>query len=384
MPSHPPPHAAQSDGATHAMGHPKSDHTRPLHELGQRLWLDDFSPALLHSGALQRDIREFAISGVTANPRCFEQAIGSGAFDQRIRVGHASAWAGEELFYELLMDDLTQAADLLRPAFEASDGCDGWVSIEVSPLLADNTAHTIQAAHRLFDRAARSNCFIKLAGTPEGLRALEELIFDGVPVNVSLLFAREQYMAAAEAYLRGIERRLAAKLDPKVASVASMSVNSWDAGVQDEISAPFHNRLGIAMAARTYRSYCELLATDRWQQLAAAGARPQRLAWVDTATHDRGAPDTLYVQALVSPDTIVTMNEQTLLAFADHGLIGSVMPPDGGYADAVLEEFRREGVDDEALALRLQRQGVDAGANTWHAMLTLIRQKSEPDPSTQP
>ena len=353
-------------------------HTRQLHDLGQRLWLDNISRSLLRSGTLQRDIDAFSITGLTSNPTIFEQAFGAEAYDDSIRVLAATGMASEDLFFELALEDLTQAADLFRPIWDASDGADGWVSLEVSPLLADNTAHTIQAANRLFERAARANLFIKIAGTPEGVRAVEEVIFDGVPVNVTLLFSREHYLAAAEAYMRGIERRLAAGLDPKVASVASLFVSRWDVAVRAEISSPFHNRLGIAMAMRTYRAHRELLASDRWQQLAAAGARPQRLLWASTGTKDPAAPDTLYVQALAAPDTITTLPEKTLMAFADHGRVGTVMPADGGYADAVLEEFRREGVDDNALAQRLQRDGVEAFATSWHAMRSRIAGKSAP------
>jgi len=355
-----------------------NEQTRQRRDLGQRLWLDGIGRPLLRRGALQRYIVEFGITGLTSNPTLFERAVSQGDYDDVIRVLAAAGLAGEALFFELAMEDLTQAADLFRPAFEASGGTDGWVSLQVSPLLADNTAHTIQAASRLFQRAAKANLFIKIPGTPEGLRAVEEVIVDGVPVNVTLLFSREHYLAAAEAYLRGIERRLAAGLSLDVASVASLSVGRWDVAVQAEISSPFHNRLGIAMAMRTYRTHRELLATDRWQRLAAAGARPQRLLWASTGTRDLAAPDTLYVQALAAPDTVITLPETTLLAFADHGRPGTALPADGGYADAVLEEFRREGVDDAALAERLQRDGVDAFATSWHAMLARIEEKSGP------
>jgi transaldolase len=355
-----------------------NEHTRQLHDLGQRLWLDNISRSLLRSGTLQRYIDDLSITGLTSNPTIFEQAFGGDAYDDSIRVLSAAGLAGEALFFELALEDLTQAADLFRPIFDATGGIDGWVSLEVSPLLADNTAHTIQAANRLFEQAAKANLFIKIAGTPEGVRAVEEVIFDGVPVNVTLLFSREHYLAAAEAYMRGIERRLAAGLDPRVASVASLFVSRWDVAVKEEISSPFHNRLGIAMAMRTYRAHRELLASERWQELAAAGARPQRLLWASTGTQDPAAPDTLYVQALAAPGTIDTLPEKTLLAFADHGRAGTALPADGGYADAVLEEFRREGVDDEALAQRLQREGVEAFATSWHAMLSRIAQKCEP------
>lgn len=354
------------------------ERTRHLHDLGQRLWLDNTSRSLLRDGALQRYIDDYAITGLTANPTGFAQALRTDDHDGSIRALVAAGLAGEDLFFELALEDLTSAADLFRPIFEASGGIDGWVALEVSPLLADNTAHTIRAANKLFERASRANLLIKIPGTPEGMRAVEELIFDGVPVNVTLLFSREHYLAAAEAYMRGIERRLAAGLDPKVASVASLFVSRWDEAVKEEISPLLHNRLGIAMAMRTYRAHRELLASDRWQALAAAGARPQRLLWASTGTQDPAAPDTLYVQALAAPDTIATLPEKTLLAFADHGRVGSALPADGGYADAVLEEFRREGVDDDALAQRLQRLGVEANAASWHAMLSVISKTSKP------
>ena len=357
-----------------------NEHTRQLHDLGQRLWLDNISRSLLRSGTLQRYISEFSITGLTSNPAIFEQAFGreADAYDDSIRRLQTTGLAGEELFFELALEDLTQAADLFRPIFDASDGADGWVSLEVSPLLADNTAHTIQAASRLFERAARANLFIKIPGTPEGVRAVEEVIFDGVPVNVTLLFSREHYLAAAEAYMRGIERRLEAGLDPKIPSVASLFVSRWDLAVKDGISSPFHNRLGIVMAERAYRAHRGLLASARWQKLAAAGAKPQRLLWASTGTKDLAAPDTLYVQALAAAGTINTLPEKTLLAFADHGQIGAAMPADGGDADAVLQAFRREGVDDNALAQRLQREGVEGFATSWHAMLSRIREKCVP------
>lgn len=350
--------------------------TQALHQLGQSLWLDNITRTLLESGTLARYIRDLSVTGLTSNPTIFEHAIGAGdRYDASIRVLHDAGLAEEELFFELALEDLTQAADLFRPAFDASGGVDGWVSLEVSPLLAHNAAHTIQAANRLHAKADKANLFIKIPGTPEGIEAIEEVVFDGVPVNVTLLFSREHVLAAAEAYLRGLERRQAAGLDLKVASVLSLFVSRWDVAVKQEIASPFHNRLGIAIAMRTYKAHCELLASDRWKRLAAAGARPQRLLWASTGTKDPAAPDTLYVQALAAPGTINTLPEKTLLAFADHGQVGHTLPLDGGYAEAVIEEFHREGVDDAALAARLQREGVDAFATSWHALLTCIREK---------
>jgi transaldolase len=350
--------------------------TTELHQLGQSLWLDNITRTLLRSGTLARYIADLSVTGLTSNPTIFERAIGAGdSYDDSIRVLAAAGLSGEALFFELALEDLTQAADLFRPAFEASEGVDGWVSLEVSPLLADNATHTIQAANKLSKQAEKANLLIKIPGTPEGVRAIEEVIFDGVPVNVTLLFSREQYLAAAEAYMRGIEHRLAAGLDPKVGSVASIFVSRWDVAVKQEVSSPFHNRLGVAIAMRTYKAYCELLESDRWQRLSAAGAQPQRLLWASTGTKDPAASDTLYVQALAAPRTINTLPEKTLLGFADHGHIERAMPVDGGYAEAVIEEFRREGVDDGAMATRLQREGVDAFAASWHALLNRIREK---------
>jgi len=350
--------------------------TSALHQLGQSLWLDNITRTLLRSGTLSHYIQHLSVTGLTSNPTIFEHAIGAGDnYDASIRVLADAGLAEEDLFFELALEDLTEAAHLFRPAFETSHGVDGWVSLEVSPLLADNAAHTIQAANRLHAKADKPNLFIKIPGTPQGIEAIEEVIFDGVPVNVTLLFSREHVLAAADAYMRGLERRLAAGLDLKVASVLSLFVSRWDVAVKQEVDPPFHNRLGIAIAMRTYKAHCDLLASERWQRLAAAGARAQRLLWASTGTKDPAAPDTLYVQALAAPGTIITLPEKTLLAFADHGKVERPMPADGCYAEAVIEEFRREGVDDDALAARLQREGVDVFATSWHALLTRIREK---------
>lgn len=350
--------------------------TQALHQLGQSVWLDNITRTLLRSGTLARYIRELSVTGLTSNPTIFEHAIGTGdSYDASI---HALANAGlsdEDLFFELALQDLSEAADLLQPIFETSQGADGWVSLEVSPLLADNAPNTIAAAKRLHAKAGKANLFIKIPGTSDGIKAIEQAVFDGVPVNVTLLFSREQVLAAAEAYMRGLERRLAAGLDLRVASVLSLFVSRWDVAVQDITSLPFHNRLGIAIAMRTYKAHCELLRSPRWQRLAAAGAQTQRLLWASTGTKDPTAPDTLYVQALAASDTINTLPEKTLLAFADHGKVGVPLRADGGCAEAVIEEFHREGIDDEALAAQLQREGVDAFAHSWHVLLTSIREK---------
>jgi transaldolase len=350
--------------------------TQQLHDLGQSLWLDNITRELLTSGTLARYISELSVTGLTSNPTIFEHAIGNSDFyDEAIRDKSRSGKTGESLFFELALEDLTRAADLLRPAYDASDGVDGYVSLEVSPLLADDTAGTIAAAKELHARAQRPNLFIKIPGTPAGIAAIEEAIFAGVPVNVTLLFSREHYVAAAEAYLRGIERRIAAGMNPRVASVASLFISRWDVAVKDKVPDALHNRLGIAIAMRTYKACRELLASARWQRLAAAGARPQRLLWASTGTKDPAAPDVLYIEALAAPDTINTMPEKTLLAFSDHGQANGALPSDGGNAEAVLAEFALAGINCDALAADLQREGAAAFSNSWNDLMGCIAAK---------
>jgi transaldolase len=349
-----------------------------LHKLGQRLWLDKITRPLLTSGTLGRYIREYSVTGLTSNPTIFEQAIkNAGVYDDAIRSKVVEGKSGEALFFELALEDLTQAADLFRPIHDATDGIDGWVSLEVSPLLANDTSATIKAAVQLHARAKRPNLFIKIPGTSAGISAIEESIFAGVPVNVTLLFSREQYVAAAEAYMDGIERRIATGLDPRVASVASIFVSRWDVAVKDKAQGEFANRLGIAIAMRTYKAYRDLLASTRWQKLAECGARPQRLLWASTGTKYPAAPDTLYVEALAAPDTINTMPEKTLIAFAEHGKVDDALPSDEGYAEAVIAEFAREGVNDETLAADLQREGTAAFTKSWNDLLSRIDEKSQ-------
>ncbi len=351
--------------------------TQTLHDLGQSLWLDNITRDLLTSGTLRRYIDDFAITGLTSNPTIFDHAIKNAAtYDDAIRRKSAASTSSEAVFFDLALEDLTQAADLLRPAHDASAGMDGWVSLEVSPLLADDTAGTISAAVDLHGRAKRPNLFIKIPGTREGLPAIEAAIFAGVPVNVTLLFSREQYVAAAAAYLRGIERRIEAGLDPKIASVASIFVSRWDVAVKDKVRGPLQNRLGIAIAMRTYTAYRELLLSPRWRALARAGAQPQRLLWASTGTKDPHASDTLYVEALAAPDTINTLPEKTLLAWADHGAVTGPLPTDGGDAEVVLNEFARAGVDDAALAADLQREGTRSFVTSWNDLLACIAAKN--------
>ena len=347
--------------------------TQQLHDIGQSLWLDNITRGLLTSGTLGRYIREFSVTGLTSNPTIFDHAIkDSDSYGDAIRQNAFAGKSGEALFFELALEDLTRAADLFRPVHDATGGVDGWVSLEVSPLLADDTAATIKAAVQLHAHARRPNLFIKIPGTSAGIPAIEESIFAGVPVNVTLLFSREHYIAAAEAYMRGIERRIAAGLDPTIHSVASIFVSRWDVAVKDTVSAALHNRLGVAIAMRTYKAYRDLLGAKRWKNLAAAGALPQRLLWASTGTKDPAAPDVLYVEALAAPDTINTMPEKTLLAFADHGKVKDVLRVEDGSAEAVLAEFVREGVNHEALATELQREGTAAFAKSWRDLMSQI------------
>jgi transaldolase len=351
--------------------------TQQLHALGQSLWLDNISREILVNGTLARYISEFSVTGLTSNPTIFEKAIGEGTFyDKAIGDLASQGHSGEQLFFELALQDLRQAADLFRPVHDATGGVDGWVSLELSPQLADDTAGSIRAAARLHKAGNRPNLFIKIPGTAAGVPAIEESIFAGVPINVTLLFSREQYIAAAEAYMRGIERRIDAGLDPKVESVASLFVSRWDVAVKDQVAPRLRNRLGIAIAMRTYKAYRDLLGSARWKELSRAGAHPQRLLWASTGTKDPAERDTLYVEAFAAPDTIDTVPEKTLQAFADHGKVGSAMPVDAGDAETVLSEFRREGIDDDALAARLQREGAEAFSKSWRTLLSRLSDKS--------
>ena len=348
-----------------------------LRQLGQSLWLDNITRDLLDSGTLARYIADYGLTGLTSNPTIFDEAIGnSTAYDAAIRDPEAQRLDPEALFLELALDDLRRAADLFRPAHQASGGVDGWVSMELSPLLASDTASSIEAAARIHRQAARDNLYVKIPGTPEGVPAIEESIFNGVPINVTLLFSAAQYQAVAEAYMRGIERRIEAGRDPVVASVASLFVSRWDKAIADKVPAELRNRLGIAIGQRTYRAYRELLASPRWKALAQAGARPQRLLWASTSTKDPSAPDTLYLSALAAPDTIDTVPEKTLKAFADHGELQGVMREDGGDCEATLARFGKTGIDVDALARQLQQEGADAFVKSWRELMKRIADKA--------
>ena len=352
--------------------------TELLHNLGQSLWLDNITRDLLNSGTLKRYIDELSVTGLTSNPTIFDHAIkNSTGYDAAIRDRLARGKSGEGLFFELALEDITRAADLFRPIFDKTRGVDGWVSLEVSPLLAYDAASTLAAAKDLRARAARPNVFIKIPGTKEGLPAIEEAIFAGIPINVTRLFSREHYLAAADAFLRGIERRIAAGLDPEVASVASVFVSRWDTAVAGKVPAALNNQLGIAVANRTYKAYRDLLGSPRWQRAFNAGARPQRLLWASTGTKDPKAPDVLYVKALAAPFTVNTMPEATLKALADHGELGSIMAADGGDCETVLAQFKKAGITVETLAAQLQVEGAKSFVKSWNELMGVIASKSE-------
>jgi transaldolase len=351
--------------------------TARLHELGQSLWLDNITRDLLESGTLARYIAELSVTGLTSNPTIFDHAIkGSTDYDAAIRSKLKSGKSGESLFFELALSDITRAADLFRPVHDRTCGVDGWVSLEVSPLLAYDTKTTLAAARDLSARAARPNVFIKIPGTKEGLPAIEEAIFAGVPVNVTLLFSREHYVAAADAYLRGIERRIAAGLSPDVGSVASLFVSRWDVAVAARVPPALVNRLGIAIGRRTYKAYCDLVASSRCRRVMNAGGRPQRLLFASTGTKDPRASDVMYVEALAAPFTVNTIPEGTLLAAGDHAKIGAETPADGGDCEAVLAAFKAAGVDVDALAAQLQDEGAKSFANSWNELMGVLAAKS--------
>ncbi len=347
--------------------------TQLLHDEGQSLWLDNITRALLNSGTLKRYIDELSITGLTSNPTIFDHAIkNSSDYDGEIAGGIHGDKSEEELFFDLALEDLTRAADLFRPIHEKTNGVDGWVSLEVSPLLAHDATKTVDAAKELFTRANRLNLFIKIPGTKEGLTAIEEAIFAGVPINVTLLVSREQDLAAAEAYLRGIERRIAADLNPNVASVASLFVSRWDVAVANKIPDRLRDKLGIAIAKRTYEASSALLGSQRWRRIYNFGARPQRLLWASTGTKDPKASDVLYVKALAAPFTINTMPEVTLQALSTHNEISELLPADGGDSEEVLAEFARHGIDVDALAAQLQDEGAASFVKSWNDLLAVI------------
>jgi len=351
--------------------------TRVFHDLGQSLWLDNITRSLLRTDELWRYIDELSVTGLTSNPTIFDHAIkNSTDYDKAIKRKLAQGKSGEKLFFELALEDLTEAADLFRPVYDQTCGVDGWVSLEVSPLLAHDTKSTIAEVKDLHARARRPNLFIKIPGTKEGLPAIEEAIFAGIPVNVTLLFSDDQYIAAAEAFMRGVERRIDARLKPEVGSVASIFVSRWDVAVAGKVPQALDNQLGIAVAKRAYKAYLRLLSSPRWMRAYNAGARPQRLLWASTGTKEPTASDVLYVKALAAPFTVNTMPESTLKALAEHGVIGATMPTDGGDSEEVLARFAAAKIDVQALSAQLQEEGAKSFVNSWNDLMGVIRSKS--------
>jgi transaldolase len=349
---------------------------RALHELGQSLWLDNITRNLLRTGKLRRYIEELAITGLTSNPTIFDHAIkNSKDYDDAIKRKLAQGESGEKLFFELALEDITAAADLFRPVYDRTCGVDGLVSLEVSPLLAHDTESTVAEAKSLHARAQRPNLLIKIPGTKEGLPAIEQAIFAGIPVNVTLLFSEDQYVAAADAYMRGIERRIDAGLQPEVRSVASIFVSRWDVAVAGKVPEALNNQLGIAVAKRAYKAYLGLLSSPRWMRAYNAGARPQRLLWASTGTKDPRASDVLYVGALAAPFTVNTMPESTLNALADHGGVGATMPADGGDCEEILARFTRANIDVQSLSVQLQDEGAKSFVDSWNDLMAVIRSK---------
>ena len=350
--------------------------TRALSEAGQSLWLDNITRTMLDDGTIAGFIDQLSVTGLTSNPSIFDKAMSTGAYDAAIREAAATQSAGEDIFFALAIEDLRRAADLFLGIHQRTDGVDGWVSLEVSPTLAHDTAATVAAATSLHERADRTNLFIKIPGTPEGLPAIEEAIFAGIPINVTLLFDREQYLAAADAYMSGIERRIAAGLDPSVGSVASVFMSRWDKAVSGKVPAELENTLALAVGQDVYRAYRGLMDSPRWQALEGKGARMQRLLWASTSTKDPAAPDTLYVSGLAAPMTVNTMPDATLLAFADHGSVGQMLPADGGDCDAQLAAFAAAGIDVPGLAKDLQSEGAEAFVASWNELMARVAKQA--------
>ena len=355
-----------------------SSPTGLLHNMGQSLWLDNITRKLLTSGTLKQYITELSVTGLTSNPTIFDHAISKYDFyDTAIQTMHdGGTTSPEAIFFSLAIEDLQHAADLFRPVYDQTLGVDGFVSLEVSPLLAYDTAETLAAAKELFSRAKRPNLFIKIPGTNEGIPAIEEAIFSGIPVNVTLLFSPQQYLAAAQAYTRGIQRRIAAKLDPRVASVASVFISRWDKAIMGKGPESLRNKLGVAVGYTIYKAYRDLLGDESWKKLIAGGAMPQRLLWASTGTKDPSASDTFYITALAAPDTVNTMPEETLLAFANHGKLGSPMTTDVTEADKILQQAAQAGFTVDKLGAQLQKEGAESFVKSWSDLLTVVGRKS--------
>jgi transaldolase len=355
-----------------------SDAPKALNKLGQSLWLDNITRDLLDSGTLKRYIDTLSVTGLTSNPTIFDNAISKSSwYDKEIHKQLEAGKSGEDLFFTLAVQDLSRAADLFLPIYERTGTVDGFVSLEVSPLFAYDTKATVEQAKTLHKLANKPNLFIKIPGTPEGLPAIEDAIFAGVPVNVTLLFSTDQYKLAADAYMKGLERRVEAGLSADVRSVASLFISRWDAAVIDKLPAEMHNKLGIAVGTQAYKAYRDILESDRFQRLENVGAHAQRLLFASTGTKDKKASDTLYIEGLAAPNTVNTMPEGTLLAFGDHGKTASALPRDGGDCEAMLDAHLKAGIDLTELSTKLQADGANGFVKSWHELLGAIDQKSK-------
>jgi transaldolase len=350
--------------------------TKHLNEKGQSIWLDNITRKMIDDGTLKRYIDELSVTGLTSNPSIFDSAIAKTEYyDSSIAKDGSRDITDEELFFSLAVEDIQRAADLFMPLYKKTNGLDGFVSIEVSPLLAYDTENTIKAAKDIFQRVNRPNTFIKIPGTPEGLPAIEAAISEGIPVNVTLLFSAEQYLAASQAYLRGVEARIQRGVNPDVRSVASVFVSRWDKAVADKVPAKLNNRLGMAIMGDVFSAYQKFLASDRVRRIMNEGAFPQRLLWASTGTKDPDAPDTFYIDRLVSPFTVNTIPEATLLAFADHGKAGDIMKVNTAASEKELSMFSEAGIDYSALGSKLQKDGAEAFISSWKHLIESIREK---------
>ena len=355
-----------------------NENTKNLHQLGVSIWLDNITREMLDNGILKNYIDDFCITGLTSNPSIFEAAIAKTSYyDETIRSYTHPGLSHEEVFFKLAIEDIRRAADLFIPVYQKTNGLDGFVSIEVSPLLAYDAENTIRSARDIFSRVGRPNVFIKIPGTPEGLPAIEKVIAEGIPVNVTLLFSAEQYSAAAEAVLKGIETRIEKGLDPCVNSVASVFVSRWDKAVAAKAPAELLNKLGIAVMQKTYSAYLDFLRSPRVQRLMNFGVFPQRLLWASTGTKDPNASDILYVKNLAAPYTVNTIPENTLMAYADHGEEGELLNGDASSADKIIGQFRELSVDYFTLAEQLQAEGADAFKKSWDNLIRSIADKRD-------
>lgn len=353
-----------------------NQHTFNLHRQGVSLWLDNITRKMLDNGVLQQYITEFSVTGLTSNPSIFEAAIAkTGDYDEAIRKGSNDGLSDEEVFFNLAIEDIQRAADLFLPAYKATNGLDGYVSIEVSPLLAFDAENTIKAAKAIHDKVNRPNVFIKIPGTRQGLRAIERSIAEGIPINVTLLFSAEQYEAAANAYLKGVESRIEKGLNPDIRSVASVFISRWDKAVADKTPDGLKNKLGLAVSHKIYYSYLIFLGSQRIHKAMNSGVMPQRLLWASTGTKDPNASDILYVKNLVVPYTVNTIPENTLHAFADHGDSSQLMPGNIIEAEEIISQFKDLSVDYFQLAEQLQSEGAEAFRKSWYNLLESIALK---------